>query len=154
MAVKKDRKMVLDLMRKESTGILATYDNNTNEIRLRVMYYGLDNEFNCFLMSARESPKISQILSSSNVTFIVFKEEDPYDKSWELEINGVANLLEEDTDINYALGKLRNRNPFADVALESGITKHFEMIKIVPQLVRFREYGEALKGEPPVTIKF
>jgi len=118
------------------------------------MYYGADSKFNCYLMSTKGSPKIDQILTTSNVSFIVFGLEDPYDNSWEVEIDGKAELLRETEEVNGALEKLKGRNPFADVAIESGITRQFDFIKLIPNVVRFRLYKEALEGMPPTVLEF
>ncbi|MFQ5866934.1 MAG: pyridoxamine 5'-phosphate oxidase family protein [bacterium] len=145
---------ILSHLEKKTVGILGTLDKETGNIRLRVMYYGVESKFNCYLMSTKGSPKIGQILTTFNVSFIVFGLEDPYDNSWEVEIDGKAELLKEKEEVNYALEKLKGRNPFADVAIESGITGQFDLIKLIPNVVRFRLYKEALEGMPPTVLEF
>jgi len=140
---------ILSHLSRETVGILGTLDNKSENIRLRVMYYRIDNKFNCYLMSMKGSPKISQILLSSSISFIIFGLEEPYDNSWEVEIDSSAQILNQSEEINYALEKLKERNPFADVAIESSITEQFNLIKLIPKIVRFRLYGEALTGVPP-----
>ncbi len=148
-----DKKFILERLRKQSVGILGTVDNATGMVRQRVMFYGVDDRFRCYLMSTKESPKIGQILSSQSISFIVFGPEQPYDQSWETELDGRAELLNEKRDVNTALEHLKGRNPFADVAIESGITRHFDLLRLVPSVVRFRVYGEALKGDSPTVIE-
>lgn len=138
---------------KESVGILGTLDKKTGSVRLRVMYYGIDDKFNCYLMSMKGSPKINQILTSSATSFMAFGIEEPYDNSWEIEIDGSAHLLKQEEELTFALGRLKERNPFADVAIESGITGQFDLIKLIPRVVRFSLYGEALKGAAPTILK-
>lgn len=144
---------ILSHLEKNTVGILGTLDKDSKYIRLRVMYYGVDSKFNCYLMSMKGSPKIEHLLSSPNLSFIVFGLEDPYDTSWEVEIDGNAEFLKSRDEINYALEKLKGRNPFADVAIESGITGQFDLIKLSPKIVRFRLYGEILLGTPPTLLK-
>jgi len=144
---------ILSHLSRETVGILGTLDNKSENIRLRVMYYRIDNKFNCYLMSMKGSPKISQILLSSSISFIIFGLEEPYDNSWEVEIDSSAQILNQSEEINYALEKLKERNPFADVAIESSITEQFNLIKLIPKIVRFRLYGEALTGVPPTILK-
>jgi|SRR3989339_396618 len=144
---------ILSHLEKNAVGILGTLDKDSKYIRLRVMYYGIDSKFNCYLMSMQDSPKIKQLLFSPNVSFIVFGLEEPYDTSWEAEIDGNAELLKSLDEIKYALEKLRGRNPFADVSIESGITGQFDLIKITPKIVRFRLYGETLIGTPPTVLE-
>lgn len=145
---------ILDFLKKGSLGILGTRELNSENIRQRVMYFGIDDKFNCYLMSTKESPKIEQIQSSSKVSFMIFTIEEPYDKSWEIELDGIAKLLKEETEIQFALNKLMGKNPFADVALESGIIGQFDFVKLIPEFVRFRVYGEALNGNPPTVLHF
>ena len=144
---------ILSYLNRQTVGILGTLDNKSENIRLRVMYYRIDNKFNCYLMSMKGSPKISQILLSSSISFIIFGLEEPYDNSWEVEIDSSAQILNQSEEINYALEKLKERNPFADVAIESSITEQFNLIKLIPKIVRFRLYGEALTGVPPTILK-
>lgn len=154
MEILHKRSEILEYLKKESLGILGTLETNSENIRLRVMYYGIDDEFNCYLMSTKGSPKIDQVQSSSKVSFLIFTIEDPYDESWEIEIDGTAELLKKKKEINFALEKLKGKNPFADVALESGIIGQFDFVKLIPEIVRFRVYGEALNGNPPSILHF
>ncbi|MFA5779335.1 MAG: pyridoxamine 5'-phosphate oxidase family protein [Elusimicrobiota bacterium] len=153
MTNKQDVHEILPHLEKKNVGVLGTVDKDLKYVRLRVMYYGVDSKFNCYLMSTKGSPKVEQILSSLNVSFIVFGLENPYDNSWEIEIDGRAELLKSPSEINTALKKLEGRNPFADVSIESGITGQFDLIKLTPKVVRFRLYGEALKGTPPTVLE-
>lgn len=145
---------ILEYLKKESLGILGTLETNSENIRLRVMYYGIDDEFNCYLMSTKGSPKIDQVQSSSKVSFIIFTIEDPYDESWEIEIDGTAELLKKKKEINFALEKLKGKNPFADVVVKSGIVGQFDFVKLTPEIIRFRVYKEALNGNPPSILHF
>ncbi len=154
MEILHKRSEIFEYLKKESLGILGTLETNSENIRLRVMYYGIDDEFNCYLMSTKGSPKIDQVQSSSKVSFLIFTIEDPYDESWEIEIDGTAELLKKKKEINFALEKLKGKNPFADVALESGIIGQFDFVKLIPEIVRFRVYGEALNGNPPSILHF
>ena len=140
-------------LEKESTGILATHDPKTRLLRQRVMYYGVDKQFDCYLMSTKDSPKVSQILESSDISFLIFGVEEPYDDSWEMELNGHATLLTEKKDIQNALKWLHDRNPFADVAEASGVTDPFDFIKLIPKVLRFRIYKEALSGQDATVIQ-
>jgi general stress protein 26 len=153
MAAIHSKAEVLGYLQKENTGVLATFDSDKQFVRQRVMYYGVDKKFQCYLMSTKESPKVPQIISTTNLSMLVFGLENPYDESWEVELNGPARMLESSQDIEYALINLKDRNPFADVALESGITRQFDFICLTPALIRFRIYKEALSGEPMTIIQ-
>ena len=154
MEILHQKSKILDYLKKGSLGILSTRETNSENIRQRVMYFGIDDEFNCYLMSTKGSPKIEQVQSSSKVSFIIFSKEDPYDRSWEIEIDGIAEPLENKKEINFALEKLQGKNPFADVAVESGIIGQFDFVKLIPEIVRFRVYGEILNGNPPTILHF
>ncbi len=137
-----------------SIGVLGTRNETGTSIRQRLMYYGINDSWNLYLMSTKESPKVEQIMNAPDVSFLVFKMEEPYDVTWEIEIEGRAELLENSKQAKIAIKKLKDRNPFASVAIESGITGHFTYIKILPNLIRFSVYGEALQGESPTIITF
>lgn len=144
---------ILSHLEKMPVGVLATFSEDHQVIRLRVMYYGFDEQLNIYLMSTKDSPKVQQVISSHSVSLMVNGLEDPYDASWEVEINGEATLLETKKDILFALDTLKGINPFADVALESGEVDIFSFIRLKPSVVMFRIYHEALKGEPPTILK-
>ncbi|OGF44465.1 MAG: hypothetical protein A2231_10560 [Candidatus Firestonebacteria bacterium RIFOXYA2_FULL_40_8] len=147
-------KEVLACLKKKQEGIVSNRDEKTGLIRSRVMYYGVDESFVGYLMSVKDSPKVENILVSPGITMIVFGMEEPFDLSWEIEINGTAQLLTKDKDIMTALQTLKGRNPFADVAFESGITSRFDFIRLTPKFVMYRVYKEALNSEPPFLLKF
>jgi hypothetical protein len=44
-------------LKRESIGILGTWDEETDSIRQRVMYYGCDPKLNFYLMSTKGGPK-------------------------------------------------------------------------------------------------
>ena len=70
---------ILENLTKMTTGILGTLDADGNVIRLRVMYYGFDDDFNFYFMSTKESPKIDQMMTTSGISFMVFCVEETYD---------------------------------------------------------------------------
>ncbi|OVE78599.1 hypothetical protein BVY01_05060 [bacterium I07] len=154
MEIRHSADELLGRFKRGSTGILGTVNTNTNESRLRVMYYGVDDDFNCYMMSTKGSPKVEQISMCSSVAFLIFVVEEPYDLSWEIEVNGQAVFLDNDSEIQIALKTMMDRNPFADVALESGITRQFDFFKLIPVTIRFRIYGEALQGNEPTILEF
>jgi hypothetical protein len=144
---------ILSRLHRESIGTLGTMDPHSGEIRLRLMYYGIDDRFGCYLMSTKGSPKIDHLRLSAKFSFLVFGLEDPYDASWEVELIGTADLLETEPEIRAAVARLQDRNPFADVAVASAITAHFDYLKLIPETIRFRIYGEALQGLPATVLR-
>lgn len=153
MSAQHGKNEILDCLARMAVGVLNTLDRETEDIRSRVMYYGFDDTFNCYFMSLAGSPKIDQVISAPRVSMMIFGFEDPYDQSWEIEINGAAKLLESPEDIAFALEALKGRNPFADVAIESGISSQFSCFRLKTEVVRYRLYGEALKGNPPTVLE-
>lgn len=153
MSLIDDQNVILNVLMTQTIGILATGCDPDKSIRLRIMYFGVDKSLNCYLLSVKDSPKIKQ-LDSETVSFLVSKIEDPYDNSWEIEINGKASILTDKNDEKLALERLRGRNPFADVALEANITGNFVLIKLTPKIVRYRIFSDILKGLPPKVIEF
>lgn len=154
MSKRHEEKEILSHLRKRQIAVVSTKDEKENLLRSRVMYYGVDDKFVTYLMSVKGSPKIDQILNASGITMIVYDLEDPFDRSWEVEINGLAKPLVFQNDINTALETMKGRNPFADVALEAGISSQFALIKLTPKFVRYRVYSEALDQVPPTILRF
>jgi general stress protein 26 len=152
METKHNTAEIVSYLLRNKVGVLGTFDKDNERIRMRVMYYGVDINFNCYLMSARDCPKMEQILKFPQLTLMVYGLEVPFDDSWEAEIEGTPVILTEKADIDYALERLKNRNPFADVALEAGLNSQFHLIKLVPQTVRFSIYKESLEKIPSTVI--
>lgn len=145
-------KDVLRALQKNTVGILATFDNQSNKIKQRIMYYGIDSKFNFYFMSSKNSPKMNQMLSSPEVSFMVYGLEDPYDNTWEIEIEGRVRIIEELKEQETVVKNLKDRNPFANVAIESNIINQFNFIHLVPKVIKYSIYGEILKGNSPVII--
>ena len=135
--------------------VIATNDNNLGQIRLRIMYYGITESFECYLMTLKDSPKLTHLAEAGKVSVLIHSLENPFDLSWECELNGFVSVLESRQEQSRALQELKGRNPFADVAIEAGLTAgHFAFLKLSPAVLRFRVYSEALNNEPPTVIEF
>lgn len=145
---------ILNLALSQKVGVLSSSEKNSENLRQRLMYFGLSETFSCYLMSSNESPKIEQIAGCPQVSFFVFGIEEPYDNSWEVELIGSADVLPDDVAKDEALHTLIGRNPFADVTDVSGISGQFSFIRIIPKQLRFRIYGEALQGVDPTIFTF
>ena len=149
-----DEKEILLHLREKEIAVVSTKDAKENLLRSRVMYYGVDDRFVCYLMSLKRSPMVEQVNIEKGLSMLVCALEDPFDRSWEVEINGLAQTLTLQKEINNALLMLKGRNPFADVALEAGITAQFDFVKLTPKFVRYRIYSEVLDQIPPTIIRF
>ena len=143
------------LLKKQQVAVIATNDNPSDSIRLRIMYYGIGSNFECYLMTLKDSPKLAHITDSSRVTMLFYNLESPFENTWEAEMNGSAEILFKLEEIKTALEELKGRNPFADVALEAGLTAgHFAFLKFKPETLRFRIYSESLHNVPPTVLEF
>lgn len=154
MSRENTREEIFSKAKSQTIGVLGTVVEASNIIRQRLMYFGLDQSFRCFLMSTKTSPKMDQIKEGGEISFFIFGIEEPYDDSWELELTGDAEILADEEDVEIALKELIDRNPFADVTVASGISDQFGFVCLTPRLIRFSIYGEALKGVEPTIIKF
>ncbi len=146
---------VLKRLKESQVAVIATNDNKGGQIRLRLMYYGISERFECYLMTLKDSPKLTHLADAGKVSVLVHSLETPFDLSWECELNGYVSVIDSEQEQGRALQELKGRNPFADVALEAGLTaEHFVFLKLSPMLLRFRVYSEALNDEAPTVIEF
>ena len=146
---------VFSRLKERQVAVIATNDNSSTQIRLRVMYYGITETFTAYLMTLKDSPKLTHISGAGKISALIYSLETPYDLSWECELNGFVSVLNTEAETSKALLELKGRNPFADVALEAGLTAgHFAFLKLSPTILRFRVYSEALNNEPPTVIEF
>ncbi len=146
---------IFERLKERQVAVIATDDSKSGYVRLRVMYYGVTDKFECYLMTLKDSPKLSHLAGAGKVSVLIYSLENPFDLSWECELNGFVSLLNSEQEQARALEELKGRNPFADVALEAGLTAgHFAFLKLSPTILRFRVYSEALNNEPPTVIEF
>jgi len=127
---------------------------NGSRIRSRMMHFANDNEFNFYLSSLKGDPKTVQILQNSNVSLLVLKYEGDFPAATEVEVTGFAEIV---PDVN-ARDKW-----FKDVALKSPIVKYMvdtnntdklDLIRVSPEIVKFRLASEIVQGIPPTVFEF
>ena len=148
-------KEILEHLKKQQVAVIATNDSAGGMLRLRIMYYGVDVDFSCYLMTLKDSPKLSHLAESGKVSILIYNLENPYENSWECEMNGYVEVVPDDDGIKKALLELKGRNPFADVAIEAGLTAgHFSFLRFSPKILRFRVYSESLNNEQPTVLEF
>lgn len=123
-------------------------------VKSRVMHFYADEDFVVFLASMKNDPKIIQILSNPNVSLLCYIEEKELQDSKEVEITGIAKLVDDETERKRALNFLSQKSPVAKALLESGKDDFLSCVKIIPESIKFRVFKEIVQGFPPTVIEF
>lgn len=123
-------------------------------IKSRVMHFYTDDNFDIFLASMKNDPKIIQILSNPNASLLCHIEEKELQDSKEVEITGIAKIIDDETERKRALNLLSQKSPVVKALLESGKDDLLSCIKIIPESIKYRVFKEIVQGFPPTVIEF
>jgi len=143
---------ILENLRKKDVIYVSTLQGKG--IRSRIMHFYADNDFSIFLASMKNDPKITQIISNPNVSLLCHIEEKELQDSKEIEITGVASLIEDDEERKRALNLLSQKSPVVKALLEAGKDDLLHCVKISPESVKYRVFKEIVQGLPPTVIEF
>lgn len=143
---------ILNDLRRRDVLFISTLQGKS--IKSRVMHFYADNDFSIYLASMKNDPKITQILSNPNVSLLAHIEEKELQDSKEIEITGVAKLLEDKAERKKALSLLSQKSPVVKALVESGKEDLLHCIKVFPESVKYRVFREIVQSLPPSVIEF
>lgn len=146
------REEILNALREKDVLFVSTLQGRN--IKSRVMHFYADDNFVIFLASMKSDPKIIQIISNPNVSLLVHIEEEELQNSKEVEITGIAKLVEDRAERKRALNLLSQKSPVVKALVESGKDDLLHCIKIVPESIKFRVFKEIVQGVPPTVLDF
>ncbi|MFQ6031747.1 MAG: 1,4-dihydroxy-2-naphthoate octaprenyltransferase [Candidatus Zixiibacteriota bacterium] len=152
MEQKHTKKEILSILGNLEVAGIAT--SGGTHIRIRMMHYAFDDEFNIYLASMKGDPKIIQLTSNPSVSLLAHESQENINQSKEVEIIGKALIIKTENERSKALDTIAERSPVVTYLRNSGNASILECIKIVPQTVKLRVFEEIVQGLPPFVVEF
>lgn len=147
MGEKHTREEILAVL--EDVEVAAVATSEGEHTRVRMMHYATDENFNLYLASMKGDPKIIQMTGNPSVSLLVYKDRTGLNRSREVEISGKAFIVRDEKERGEALETTSMRSP-----METGNAGLLDCIKVVPQTVKYRVFGEIVEGMPPTVVEF
>ncbi len=145
------REEILRVIRQKDVLVVSTFHGR--KIKSRTMHFHTEDDFTIYLASMKNDPKISQILANPSISLLVYDEGKEPQDSKEIEITGVAMLVNEKDEKDRALRALSMRSPVVKALLDSGKEDLLHCIKIIPESLKYRIFKEIVQGVPPTVIE-
>lgn len=157
-----DTKMeILDVLRNATEATVSTYGGEN--IRNRAMHYAVTDDFIFYLASMKGDPKITHITNIPSVTLLILYKASPPEKymdlkefgKWsEVEIHCNAELVSNNVEKEEALKMLSMRSPIVKLLYDSKQTHILEVIKVKPDIIKYKRVSDILAGKPPIVLDF
>ncbi len=152
MEEKHSKKEILAVLKNLKVASIAT--SGGDHIRIRMMHYAHDDEFNVYLSSMKGDPKITQLTLNPTVSLLAHESKENLNKSKEVEVIGKASLIKVEQEKNKALKAIAERSPVVAHLLNTGNESMLECIKVIPQTIKLRIFEEIIQGLPPYVLEF
>lgn len=152
MEQKHTKKEIISILNDLKVAGIAT--SGGDHIRIRMMHYALDKEFNVYLASMKGDPKIIQLTTNPSISLLAHESQEDINKSKEVEITGKALVLKEEKERDKALSSIAERSPVVAYLRNTGNESTLECIKVIPQTIKLRIFEEIVQGLPPTVIEF
>ena len=156
-----ERREILDVLRRATEATVSTYGGE--EIRNRAMHYAVLDDFTIYLASMKGDPKIRHITNIPSITLLILYKASPPEKymdlqefsKWsEVEIHGKASLVSDSKERMEALKLLSERSPIVKLLWENNQTHVLEVIRVDPEVIKYKRVSDILAGKPPIVLDF
>jgi len=124
------------------------------DIRLRMMHVGFEDDFTLYVASMRGDPKVMQLLHNPSVAILVHRLPEDVREAEEVEYTGRAVLLRDGAERERCLQATARTSPIVRALREQGNTGVLDCIRIVPQVIKYRRFRDIVQGVPPTVLEF
>ncbi len=138
----------------ESVEVAAVATSAAEGMRVRMMHYATDENFNIYLATIKGDPKTVQMTHHPSISLLVHQSGDDINESKEVEITGKALFVRDQKERERALEMTAKRSPVVKYLTESGNSGMLDCVKVVPDTIKFRIFKEIVQGMPPTVIEF
>lgn len=143
---------ILTLM--QSVEVAAVATSAGEQMRIRMMHYASDENFNIYLATLKGDPKTIQMTHHPSISLLVHYSGADINESKEVEITGKALFVRDHKERERALAMTARRSPVVKYLTETGNSGMLDCIKVAPDTVKFRLFKEIVQGVPPTVIEF
>jgi len=146
------REEILETLAAVEFGAVATLEGS--QVKTRAMHFAADKDFNFYLASLKNDPKIGQLLENSAISLLIIKADKGFFEAREIEVMGQAELITNPQKRQEAFELLAPRSPVVANMKQGGALDLLAVIKVRPQIVKYREVSEIIRGVGPAIIDF
>ena len=143
---------ILSLMEEVEVAAIAT--SAGEGMRIRMMHYATDENFNIYLATLKGDPKTVQMTHHPSISLLAHRPGDDINESKEVEVTGKALFVSDPKERERALEMTARRSPVVKYLTESGNSEMLDCVKVVPDTIKFRVFKEIVQGMPPTVIEF
>ncbi len=118
------------------------------------MHFVNDDKFNIYLSSLKGDPKIIQITQNPNVSLLALKYEGDFPAATEVEITGCAEVVNDEETRRKWFVEESSKSPIVKYLVETGNTDKLDLIRVRPEIVKYRLAREIVQGVPPTILEF
>ena len=143
---------ILEELSKIDYGYVSTLDGN--RIRSRTMHFASTEDFKFYFASMKGDPKVYQMTSNPSINLLLNRNHEGLESTCEIEVQGSAAIVETAVERKKALSLLSQKSPVVKNFMEAGAADAFDVIRMVPEMVKYRVFGEIVRGVGPTVITF
>jgi len=152
MSEQHDQTEMISLL--ENVEVISVATSAGENIRIRMMHHAADEEFNIYLATMKGDPKTAQMTHHPSISLLAHQPGTDINGSKEVEITGKALFVKDPKEREQALEMTARKSPVVKHLVEAGNSDILDLIKVVPNLIKFRIFREIMQGIPPTVIEF
>ena len=135
---------ILEELSKIDYGYVSTLDGN--RIRSRTMHFASTEDFKFYFASMKGDPKVYQMTLNPSINLLLNRNHEGLESTCEIEVQGSAAIVETAVERKKALSLLSQKSPVVKNFMEAGAADAFDVIRMVPEMVKYRVFGEIVRG--------
>jgi 1,4-dihydroxy-2-naphthoate octaprenyltransferase len=147
-----DEQRIRGFLQSSQVAVIAT--SAGEDLRLRTMHLGFEDDFAIYLATMHGDPKVIQMTHNPSVAIMVNKLPGDVTESEEVEYTGRAMIIRDPVEREKCLRSTQKTSPIVQALTAQGNTEVLDCIKIVPQLIKYRKFKEIVQGMPPTVLEF
>lgn len=152
MAQSHARSEILAVLEEAEVAAIATAAGKG--MRNRMMHFAVDEDLNVYLASMKGDPKMLQMTRQPAVALLVYRNDGDVNDSREVEVCGRAIIVRDEDERQRALAASARKSPVVKYLVETGNAGMLDCIKVVPENIKYRVFGEIVQGKPPTVLDF
>ncbi len=152
MSVEHSKEEILSVLREISQTTVATFKGS--KIRTRIMHFVNDDEFNIYLASLKGDPKTIQMTQNPSISLLALKYEGEFPSATEVEITGWAEIVPDEDARSKWFKEEASKSPIVKYMVDTGNTDKLDLIRVRPEIVKYRVAQEIVQGIPPTVLQF
>jgi len=152
VAQQHSRQEVLSVLQGSEVGAVATASGES--LRNRMMHFAVDDGFTIYLATMKGDPKTQQMTRQPAISILVHRSETDINNSKEVEVTGRAVFVTDSQERERALEITALKSPVVKYLTGAGNAQVLDCIKVIPEIIKYRIFGEIVQGLPPTVIDF